>query len=540
MPEYPSPKHWVRASSACNNNCLFCHDSENRSSAPPAREQISSSLADGIEKGIRALVLSGGEPTLNRDLPAIISEAKSLGYERVQIITNGRAFAYNGYLDKMAEAGLDEVTFSFYSHRENTHDILSNVPGSFVQSLKGLANAVESRKFIVNIDIVINRLNVMTLPETIDFFYTMGVREFDLLYLIPFGRAYENRNMLFMEPAECAGAIKTALLRAREKGARVWANRVPASLLEGCEWSMQSPDKIVTEVLGHSSVFESFLAGGPPPECRGERCPYCFLEDFCLRLEEQELMRRGRETPEVFIDLSFAGPDFPGDLSTVTNIKELWLAGSLKEIEVAVQKLSAAPPGSAPAISICVSEPYGIDPAIRRIMQTAPGLNITPWITAVPPGAGAFKSSEAEFWITLSTENIRFASELCASDPPSGKRIVFVPPSFFNFTNNPSSSSAGAISLISDIPFGPAGIYGLPECVCGDIPRIQNKPFFYLGNLDASGRISIEKFARSYIKHQNSAKPLRCGQCRRDSVCPGVRVNDILNGLGLGSCSPIG
>jgi MoaA/NifB/PqqE/SkfB family radical SAM enzyme len=51
--------------------------------------------------------------------------------------------------------------------------------------------------------VCVNRGNVKQLPELLATFTAMGVREFDLLHVIPFGRAYtEGKETLFYDLEE--------------------------------------------------------------------------------------------------------------------------------------------------------------------------------------------------------------------------------------------------------------------------------------------------------------------------------------------------
>lgn len=179
-------KHWVRITRACNNRCLFCLDRENQNGSIFPVEMIVADLKKGLSGGAKRAVLSGGDPTVHPQLCEIIAKAKSLGYEHVQIITNGRMLAYEKFAKDLKKAGLDEVTLSLHSHIEEDFESMSGIKGSYHQALAGLLNA-KKQGFIVNVDIVINKINYQTLKETIQFYIRLGVSEFDLLYPIPFG-----------------------------------------------------------------------------------------------------------------------------------------------------------------------------------------------------------------------------------------------------------------------------------------------------------------------------------------------------------------
>jgi MoaA/NifB/PqqE/SkfB family radical SAM enzyme len=73
----------------CNQNCGYCTDrrpAEDRAFIQPAavRERIQAALRGGA----REIVLTGGEPTLRNDLPALVSFARAQGAEAVVLETN--------------------------------------------------------------------------------------------------------------------------------------------------------------------------------------------------------------------------------------------------------------------------------------------------------------------------------------------------------------------------------------------------------------------------------------------------------------------
>lgn len=74
----------------CNFRCGFCHNSEMIHAAQGSLswEEIASLLEQAREEWVDAVVISGGEPTLHRDLPRVVSWFKEQGY-RVKLDTNG-------------------------------------------------------------------------------------------------------------------------------------------------------------------------------------------------------------------------------------------------------------------------------------------------------------------------------------------------------------------------------------------------------------------------------------------------------------------
>ncbi|NTV41437.1 MAG: radical SAM protein [Candidatus Moranbacteria bacterium] len=278
-------RHWVRITRACNNNCLFCLDRENQNGSIFSMEEIKLDLEKGLSQGNKRVVISGGDPTVHPQLAEIIRKAKQLGYAYVQIITNGRMLAYEKFATELKEAGLDEITLSLHSHIEKDFEEMTAIKGSFKQALAGLLNA-QKQGFIVSVDIVINKINLKKLRETLQFYIKLGVSEFDLLYPIPFGSAWKNRERLFFSPKKAQKYLNRAFALSKNKDLFIWTNRLPAQYLEGFEDLIQSPAKIYDEVRGMDSQLMNFVKLEKKMLCKGERCGNCFMQNYCVTLEK--------------------------------------------------------------------------------------------------------------------------------------------------------------------------------------------------------------------------------------------------------------
>ncbi|MCY1058267.1 radical SAM protein, partial [Nannocystis sp. SCPEA4] len=209
-------------------------------------------------------------------------------YRKIQTVTNGRMFAYPEFLRAALDAGLSEITFSIHGPNARIHDALVGTKGAFDEEVKGLRGALADGRPVVNIDVCVNRGNVRQLPELMATFTAMGVREFDLLHVIPFGRAYsEGREVLFYDLEAMRPYLLEAFAYARKPGVHVWLNRFPPQHLEGFEDLIQDPHKLIEEVRGRKEEYALLLEHDIPLDCRApERCKHCYLEPLCDRLDE--------------------------------------------------------------------------------------------------------------------------------------------------------------------------------------------------------------------------------------------------------------
>jgi len=92
------------------------------------------------------LLLTGGEPTVHPDFLAILSEIRNLlPRAQIKILTNGRAFFYELFAQKVLQTDNLSLTFSFCGHNARRHDAVTRSPGSFAQALVGLKNVLRHK-----------------------------------------------------------------------------------------------------------------------------------------------------------------------------------------------------------------------------------------------------------------------------------------------------------------------------------------------------------------------------------------------------------
>jgi len=91
---------------ACNNNCIHCVIKDNYDSCVKKGININLSTLDCYElmkiarkEGAKYMTLTGGEPTLRKDIFDILHYAKSLNF-RIFLQSNGRAFYYLPFTKK--------------------------------------------------------------------------------------------------------------------------------------------------------------------------------------------------------------------------------------------------------------------------------------------------------------------------------------------------------------------------------------------------------------------------------------------------------
>ncbi len=102
----------------CNQKCPLCFASANESpAADPSLERIAQwydRLREWGEERPFNIQISGGEPTVREDLPAIIAMGREKGFTYIQLNSNGRRLGEDpSYAKTLREAGLSVVFMQF-------------------------------------------------------------------------------------------------------------------------------------------------------------------------------------------------------------------------------------------------------------------------------------------------------------------------------------------------------------------------------------------------------------------------------------------
>jgi MoaA/NifB/PqqE/SkfB family radical SAM enzyme len=586
-------RNWVRLTYDCNNGCIFCLDSQAHDGEMRDREEIKQQILDGRRKGATRLILSGGEPTIHPQYVDFIKLGRLAGYRKIQTVTNGRLFAYKPFLTRCLDAGLSEITFSVHGPNARIHDALVAVKGAFDQEMEGLRNALADGRPIVNIDVVINRGNVRQLPEMLELFYGMGVKEFDLLQVIPFGRAYSvGRDTLFYDLDEMQPYLTRALEFAQKPDIHLWMNRFPPQHLEGHEHLIQDPYKLNDEVRGRKEEYARLLDDGTPLDCRQpERCRYCYLQRLCDTLDGVRETVRRQGFRAVRIDTAWEsriGPVFGGDPASskkarqaleeaqrvgfesaamgdtfrsgdelrdadkpkfrlpllagkaptrVPTIDEQVAAAGAPLLVIESPSLAEALPvitrfAGVTELELSLDTNAGLDTAIAPD-GTLAGRRVRSVRTRSPDDAARLLAHPAGFEVAvaLTRETAPWLLAL-ASAPPN---LALYQPTYERLTEN----GAHDVDLrdffarfTHDVP-----VEGVPACVTGRPPRVREETLDTTMMLP-DGRLEIFHYAKRYILDHYRTKSLRCRGCGHAASCDGMHVNYV-RAHGYGVMQPV-
>jgi len=154
----------------CNLLCPFCFASAHREDSDPDLETIKEWYRMLLDAGgPYNIQLSGGEPTVRDDLPEIVAMGGSLGFDFIQLNTNGLRLADDpAYVKRLREAGLSCVFLQF----DGTNDaIYKTIRGAALLEIKEtvIARCAEERLGVVLVPTLVPGINTENIGSIIDF-----------------------------------------------------------------------------------------------------------------------------------------------------------------------------------------------------------------------------------------------------------------------------------------------------------------------------------------------------------------------------------
>jgi len=179
----------------CPLQCPYC-------SNPLALERVAGELptevwldvlAQAAELGVLQLHLSGGEPTVRRDLEEIVAQAAKVGLYS-NLIT-AAVLLTEQRLEALAACGLDHVQISLQDTDPASADRIARYQGGHAKKLAA-ARSVRALGLALTLNVPIHRQNIANLPEFIDLAENAGAQRLEVAHVQYYGWALKNRQAL--------------------------------------------------------------------------------------------------------------------------------------------------------------------------------------------------------------------------------------------------------------------------------------------------------------------------------------------------------
>ena len=169
----------------CNNNCIFCVRGDNQPKDFVSFEILKERLRK-YRGEYTKLLITGGEPTIHRNIIQILDEAHRLGYE-ITLETNARVINDSNLLEKIEIVKLVVITH-LESYNPIIHDALSRTQGSFYQTVSAVMKLRKTCEKLF-IKVMITKLNYRDILLTAKFISKLKADRIWFVFLDPSGYA---------------------------------------------------------------------------------------------------------------------------------------------------------------------------------------------------------------------------------------------------------------------------------------------------------------------------------------------------------------
>lgn len=217
----------VFTNETCNQNCVFCNARRPEEDRAFIRSRaVVERIQHALSSGVREIILTGGEPTLRRDLEGLVSRAASLGAERITLETNA-VLVTPERARRLAAAGVDQVRVHLPGVGAG-YDEITRDEGGYDALLRGLT-ALADAGLRLQLSLPVVRQNAARAADRLQSILDAGVHPTEVRISVPFDSPQPDQVCSLGDAAAAIIAIERV---ARQSGAAVALE--PDTILPPC------------------------------------------------------------------------------------------------------------------------------------------------------------------------------------------------------------------------------------------------------------------------------------------------------------------
>ncbi|MCC6878006.1 MAG: radical SAM protein [Sandaracinaceae bacterium] len=277
----------LRPTVNCNQDCLFCSANETSGNVWTSSDAMLRQIARAARRGVQRVALSGGEPTLDKNLPHYVAAARRLGVPEVELVTNGTLLDRPARVQALAQAGLTHAFVSLHAHDEALSRRITQKRGDFARTVAAIEGLIE-RGVKTAINHVITSRNYRFLPDFVSFARERfaGRAGISFALVTPQYKALEHLELM-PRMRDVRPWLERALERAIAIGQPAWVGS-----RQGIPPCQLGPHRALSDVLEHPEAARTEDA---PQKVKAQVCERCRYRQVCTGVWKPYAARYGLE-----------------------------------------------------------------------------------------------------------------------------------------------------------------------------------------------------------------------------------------------------
>jgi len=265
---------------ACNNNCIHCVIAGLRPYGDRSTEDYKREMRESRARA-DLLVITGGEPTIRKDIFDLVSYAAFLGFHRITLQTNGRMFYYDDFASRMGSIARISYVVAVHAPTAQLHDRITQVKGSFDQTVQGIRNLRRLGQDVSG-KVVISKLNSGLLPDIARLLVSLEVEDACFAFPHPMGNAMVFFDDVVPNITETSKSLHKAIDVCESNGIHASSEGFPFCLMRGYEDRISEltvPEREMDDIRDFYPDFnERELREG---RAKGPSCASCRHNSSC-------------------------------------------------------------------------------------------------------------------------------------------------------------------------------------------------------------------------------------------------------------------
>ena len=275
----------VKLTYKCNNHCPLCcqEDKIKNDSSTIAQDEIFEYIDCMPPNEIKntKIVLTGGEPTLHRDILEIIRKLKNKGFAAIQLQSNITLKSLSIGVNDLVQAGVTGMGISLHGCTAEMHESFTNTKGSFECTVDNLTK-LSKIGMPVALNCVISKHNISSLSDIVKFVADLHLaNDIQFAFIHITGRANYHHEVV-PTISSAAKEVQNAVEIGRQFGIRIKSEAIPFCLMRGFEKHVAELEKLgKITILDKMGIMNFSEHRGKSLKAKCKECEQCLFFSMC-------------------------------------------------------------------------------------------------------------------------------------------------------------------------------------------------------------------------------------------------------------------